>query len=319
MATHNKAEILPLVFESILKQSPPFEWELVVVDDSSIDDTPQVCGAYPKVRYHRIDRGEGFHNPAIPRNLSYKLASGDVLICQSDDVVHVSLNVIESLATGLKPGTFSIADVWNTDPEGNRKPLREWPSITQLTGPGFPRPFFFLGSILRSHMYEAGGNDELYTGYGCEDDAFAASLIHGLGLNPRYVDVLGRHLDHSRPANLSEMTQHSEARLAERKRACVAGEQSWLSPDPGWEYVAGQPLMTPIDPRAYLESASASGGLSNVTPDDTADVSNVASNAPNWSTRHARSYFMPLASAGRRPGGSTSADYSGVGLRASGC
>jgi glycosyltransferase involved in cell wall biosynthesis len=235
IATHNKASILKLVLNSICSQVVPFSYEIVVVDDASQDSTRMVCSGFPVVRYVRVNREPGYRNPSVPRNVSLRMAQGKFLIMQSDDVVHITPDAIERLVGGLSPGTFSIATVYNALPNGERVPLREWPTIVQLTGTQLPRPFFFLGCILREHIYRVGGHDERYVGPGSDENALADALMHGLGLRPHYIeDVVGHHIDHPRPSNLRQLTRPGVQMLRRRRRACQRGEESWLAPGAPW-------------------------------------------------------------------------------------
>lgn len=235
IATYNKASWLNATLKSIVSQQPDFSWEIVVVDDGSTDSTKEVCRSFPKVDYVRIETDLSYRNPAVARNVAYRKATGDVLICQSDEVVHASDDTIERLVISLEPGTFSIATVWNTDKELQVKSLEGHPKIKQLTGPQLKRPFFFLGALLRSDLYAAGGNDELYSDPGREDQAFGDSLMHGLNLSPRYVDIRGYHVEHPRPTNLRQLCSRSNFRYRNRQRECSAGRESWLSPGAPWK------------------------------------------------------------------------------------
>ena len=234
IATHNKSEWLDRTLESIVFQRPPFDFEIIVINDNSTDDTAEICDCYSDcIKYKQLIHNKPYRNPAIARNTAYKMARGRVLICQSDEVVHISQDTIEKLVVGLKPNTFTIATVFNTDIEGNiiNRPL------PILSGPQCQRPLFFLGAVLRSDVYKVGGNDELYTNPAFEDDAFADSLIRGLGLNARYdADVIGHHIDHPRPANLRKLVNPSQMRYKKRQKLCNSGQESWLSPGAPWIY-----------------------------------------------------------------------------------
>ena len=233
IATHNKADILNAVLASIMSQNISFDFEIIVVDDNSNDKTIDVCLKHEGcVIYKQLIHTQSYRNPAIARNTAYKMARGHVVICQSDDVIHITPDSVEQLVLNLLPDTFTIATVFNTDINGN---IVQHP-LPMLTGIQCQRPLFFLGSILRSDLYRAGGNDELYISPGFEDNAFADSLIAGLGLKVRYdAKVVGHHIDHPRPKNLSYLVTPSRIRYQQRQHLCTTGQESWLS-GYAWEY-----------------------------------------------------------------------------------
>ncbi len=222
IATHNKFNTLTRVLASILKQT--FPAEIIVVDDGSEDDTPTLQHAFP-IKYIRIDRDPGYRNPAIPRNIAAKAAQSDVLILQSDDVIHGD-NTLERL-THIAPNTYNIGTVYNQLPDGT--------ILGAYTGLESRRPLFFLGSVLREHFYAVGGNDEEFNEPGFEDNWFACCLHRGLGLEALYrVDVLGYHQDHGRPEMLMHMYGRM-CRLFETKRiAAEAGTIPWASSSGPW-------------------------------------------------------------------------------------
>ena len=55
--THNRAGLLPRAVESVLQAGT--DLEVIVVDNASADDTPQVCAHLPDIRYLRLDRNTG--------------------------------------------------------------------------------------------------------------------------------------------------------------------------------------------------------------------------------------------------------------------
>jgi glycosyltransferase involved in cell wall biosynthesis len=236
LSTYNKSAWLRPSLDSIFQQAPPFGVEVIVVDDGSDRDTEKVCRCFP-VHYHRIDRDPGYRNPSLARNEAYKLAKGKIIIAQSDDVMHKG-NAIEALVAGLKPGTFTIATVTNTDFEGN--PVST--PLYNLTGPNSRRPYFFLGALYRDDCYAIGGNDEGFTSPGFDDDDFAFRLMYGLGLQPVYLgSALACHVDHSRPANFAEVLQPSESRWRWKMRMMATGGLPILDPFRAWSLASKIP------------------------------------------------------------------------------
>jgi glycosyltransferase involved in cell wall biosynthesis len=80
---HNSASVLPECIAAVKHSDlPRGEWELIVVDDASTDETSRIAAAADKVtRTGDIARG-----PAFARNIGATLASGDVLVFVDADV-----------------------------------------------------------------------------------------------------------------------------------------------------------------------------------------------------------------------------------------
>lgn len=87
LPTHNRAALLDRAIGSVLAQTYR-DFEIVVVDDASTDDTQQVIEGFadPRLRYIRHDRNRGA--PAA-RNTGIAAARGDLIAFQdSDDEWH---------------------------------------------------------------------------------------------------------------------------------------------------------------------------------------------------------------------------------------
>ncbi len=233
IASYDHAPFLLKTLESIVCQSPGFDWEIIVVDDGSpTQDTQKVCDMFGKVRYIRIDREPGYRNPSIARNVAFGEARGEVIINQSDDVIH-GPNAIAGLVESLKPGAFVIATVHNVD--STMRPVPD--PLPIFTGPTVRRPFFFLGALWRRDLYRLGGCDERYVWPGFDDNRMADGLMHGLKLKPVYLShVEGFHQAHPRPAGFREMYRESKPFYFRQRAACERGAESWLSPGAPWTF-----------------------------------------------------------------------------------
>jgi glycosyltransferase involved in cell wall biosynthesis len=85
MAAKNYGRYLPAAIASVQAQTDP-DWELVIVDDGSEDDTPAVAQRYlgdPRIRYSRSDR----LGQTRAKNLGVSLARGPLIaFLDADDV-----------------------------------------------------------------------------------------------------------------------------------------------------------------------------------------------------------------------------------------
>ena len=85
IATYNRAHLLPEAIRSIINQTFT-DWELVIVDDASTDNTENVVHDFikqdPRIRYYRHQTNSGL---AVARNTSTQLALGSYIALQDDD------------------------------------------------------------------------------------------------------------------------------------------------------------------------------------------------------------------------------------------
>jgi len=85
VATYNRADIINETVESILNQTFK-NFELIVIDDGSTDNTEEVVNSYKdnRLQYIKIDNWGG---PAKPRNIGIKQSKGTyIAFCDDDDI-----------------------------------------------------------------------------------------------------------------------------------------------------------------------------------------------------------------------------------------
>ena len=83
--TYNCGRFIAETIESVLAQTYR-NWEMIIVDDCSTDDTSEVVGRYSdsRIRYHCLDRNSG---ASVARNTALKMARGRwIAFLDSDDL-----------------------------------------------------------------------------------------------------------------------------------------------------------------------------------------------------------------------------------------
>jgi GT2 family glycosyltransferase len=97
---YNAAEFLAEALDSVLAQTHK-PLEVIVVDDGSEDETPQIAASYVgKVRYIRKERG----GPAAARNAGIRAASGDWIAFQDADDIWLPEFLEKLVAASAKTG-----------------------------------------------------------------------------------------------------------------------------------------------------------------------------------------------------------------------
>lgn len=197
IAAHTK----PILFfsrtlESIYRQKPSIQFEVCVVLDGSPKDYWHLCENYSRwysnFKWQYIPNST-YRNPGPARNQAVQMSSGDILILQSDEVVHRDVDTIEKMVSRFNCESVLHADVFNWDPNANR--IMENYSRNPQEG---NRGLFFLGAISRKLFYEIGGFDEEFTLPGFED-TFFRECLRGRGIKEVYhSDIVGLHQHHER-------------------------------------------------------------------------------------------------------------------------
>lgn len=123
LPTYKRAHVLPLAIRSVLNQTYT-NFELIVVDDNSPDDTPLVVQSFrdPRIRYVRNEP-----NLKLPRalNKGFALSQGSYLTWTSDDNLFAE-DAIEKMVEALEAGggDFVYADYYLfSDVDANGHPL----------------------------------------------------------------------------------------------------------------------------------------------------------------------------------------------------
>ncbi len=204
MTAFNRPAQLRATLASIRSQAVPVE--IIVVDDGSDVETPSICASGQVDFYRRLNRPSSptYRNQALPLNIGIRAATGDVLIIQNAECLHVG-PVIADLASRLTGHNVVFAQVVALDQSG-------------ILGIDYcslfnPRPYFFCGAIRRDTLLRLRGFDEDYLTAGWEDDDMADRLRRE-GVDFLFTDILAYHQWHP-PAKYDPIGNQA---LFERKR-----------------------------------------------------------------------------------------------------
>jgi glycosyltransferase involved in cell wall biosynthesis len=208
--SRNSAETLGAMLESVLSQTVPRgDYEVVVVDDDSTDDTPEMLARleHDGLRWARQRRA----GAGAARNRALAMSTGDVVVFLDDDAFvradflarHLEMHARDRhvLAAGgiievrLPHVAAGVPSAWSGY---HRHPM-----------PGGN------ASVRREHLAAVGGFDESFDTYGWQDQELAERLL-AHGLRRRFVRAAPIY--HYKPAEIVLDAQHELMRELDRGR-----------------------------------------------------------------------------------------------------
>jgi len=121
LPTYNRSDLLGQTVRKLLHEQtvPAGQYEIVVIDDGSTDDTPRVISAIAapesRLRYYR-QKNKG---PGAARNLGVREAKGEVILFTGDDCIPDSHLIQEHLKARERHGDVAIGGhiAWHPDLE----------------------------------------------------------------------------------------------------------------------------------------------------------------------------------------------------------
>lgn len=170
--TYNQAALLRECLARLLEQSlSPSAYEIIVVDDASPDETPQVvASAGPRVRHVRLPSNRG---RSAARNAGVREARAPIVVFIDSDVLVRPSFLAAHLAVHRRHGPRTLS----------RGPVVLVPSVAAAGNAGVPRlaasPAYLdtaNAGAGKGDLEEAGLFDERFPGYGWEDFELGARL-----------------------------------------------------------------------------------------------------------------------------------------------
>lgn len=173
MPTYNRAGILPTAIKSVLSQSYQ-DWELLVVDNGSTDNTRSVVESIPDSRVHYIFNEHPTGSPAAPRNLGIMRAKGEYIAFLDDDDIWYPEKLSRSVRALLdSPEAILVCHARNIVQNGRiveQKFYGPW-TENMLERLLYEGNFLSLGgmTVKTDIIRQIGGFDLRKEYYGCED------------------------------------------------------------------------------------------------------------------------------------------------------
>lgn len=135
--TFNRAVFLKEAIESILSQTFT-DWELIIVDNGSTDNTPEIVNEYRKkderVLYYRYDK----KGPAAARNFGASMAKGRFLVFLDDDDISLPYRFEKQLEAIKKSGKEFVVSGYEVRIRSDNRLIAKRINELKGFGAGFP-------------------------------------------------------------------------------------------------------------------------------------------------------------------------------------
>ena len=116
VSTFNRCKLLKKTIESVLKQTMT-DFELLIVDDDSIDDTEKVVKSFndERINYVKLESNHG--HDAFPKNYGVKIAKGYYVAFLDDDDIYYKKESLKIMLSYLENTGADVAygDYLNDD------------------------------------------------------------------------------------------------------------------------------------------------------------------------------------------------------------
>ena len=174
---YNASATIGRALEALFKQNCSQSFEVIVVDDGSVDNTEDIVKSFAAVRYVRQDNA----GPASARNHGVQLARGEYLVfTDSDCVAHQDwilrlMKSFEGQQVGVVAGSYGIA---NPQSRLARCVYKEILWRHNRLMPDFPNSFGSYNFCVRKNVFEAvGGFNTGYRNASGEDNDLSYKII----------------------------------------------------------------------------------------------------------------------------------------------
>jgi len=165
-STFNRSKRLKKAIQSVIDQTYP-DWEMVIVDDCSEDNTSKMVKSFKDDRLKYIKRKKNFGNDTKPKNEGIMASKGEYIALLDDDNLfrpdHLAILLKEMKK---KPWDVVYGDRWLIDETGKIEPQL---GVSKDFDPALlmQRNYIDTSDVLirREALFDVGGFDERYKKY----------------------------------------------------------------------------------------------------------------------------------------------------------
>ena len=183
-ALHNKGDYVQQTIESVLAQTH-VNWELIVVENHSSDDGPDIVRSFRDPRIYLVEGGNEVRGPSAARNLGIRHVDGDwVLFLDADDLIATD-HLQQLLNAKGHHGATVVAGGWREFVNGDsnqkteiKRPAGEFDRGSLLASSICHPPWAIHAAIVKRHLLDQTQWDESMDGLLGEDICFWFQVCH---------------------------------------------------------------------------------------------------------------------------------------------
>ena len=175
-AVFNGEKTIAATLRGILEQDVPL-LEVIVIDDGSTDNTPQIVQSFPGIKYF-FQPNQG---PASARNKGAELASGEILLFTDSDCipepgwVRKIIPYFADPSVGVSAGSYGIANPGSILARSIHKEIIYRHTVLM---PVYPKVFGSYNFAIRKNLFrELGGFNTVYRSPSGEDNDLSYKVI----------------------------------------------------------------------------------------------------------------------------------------------
>ena len=117
IVNYNTAQITKQCLDSIFEQTHDVEFEVIIVDNASTDESEKILSAYPNIKYVKNTVNLGFGKA---NNLGYNYSSGKYILLLNSDTI-LKNNAVKLFVDNFdkQPDDVACIGSWLLSPDGN--------------------------------------------------------------------------------------------------------------------------------------------------------------------------------------------------------